>query len=102
MTRILRLPVTDETYKVLTALAAKYNRTREALLEGWLEEKLEEEQEAAKYDAAFHNDPEWIEGAHKALEQAATEQGQVYQSAEEFLQALDEIHCERGESDANV
>ncbi len=102
MTHILRLPVTDETYKALTALAAKHNLTKEALLEGWLEEKLEEEQEAAKYDAAFHSNPEWAEGARKALEQAATGQGKVYHSSEEFLQALDEIRCERGDSDANV
>jgi hypothetical protein len=102
VTHILRLPVTDETYKALTALAAKYNLSREALLEGWLKEKLEEEQEAAKYDAEFHNDPEWAEGARKALEQPSAGQGKVYHSSEEFLQALDAIRCERGDSDANV
>ena len=102
MSHTLQLPLPDTTYRAIESLATKRGQTPEILIQMWLEEKLEEEEEAAKYDAVFHNDPEWVEGARKALEQANAGQGKVYHSSEEFLQALDEIRCECGDSDANL
>jgi len=102
MTHTLQLTLPEHTYKALATTAAAYNLTPEELLQSWLEEKLESEQEAIRYDDAFHHDPDWIEGAHKAFEQANSGQGKVYHSTEEFLQALDEIRCECGDADANV
>lgn len=87
----LQLPLPEQTYKALAKIAEEHELTPEALLQAWLDEKLEEEQEAASYDAAFHPDPEWVEGARQAAEQANAGQGKVYHSTEEFLQALDQI-----------
>lgn len=53
----LQLPLPEQTYKALAKIAEEYNLTPEALLQAWLDEKLEEEREAASYDAAFDSDP---------------------------------------------
>jgi len=102
------IPVTDDTYEAISAIAASQGATADVLIAQWLAEKLEDERHAAQVDAAFENDEEWVSGAREAMENH--KQGHVYQTLEEFFVALgaDETHLEaarkldRGDVDADL
>ena len=101
------LHISDEHYQVMETLAAARGQTPEELVNTLLDEAWE--RECAKYDAAFHNDPDWKETARQA-EAGEIEQGTIYNSTEEFFRALgaseEELEAarrlDRGEPDADV
>ena len=80
------VPVADDTYEAISAIAASQGATADTLIAQWLAEKLEDEQHAAQVDAAFENDEEWVSGAREAMENH--KQGHVYHTLEEFFVAL--------------
>ena len=102
------VPIADDTYAAISAIAASPGATADALIAQWLAEKVEDERRMALVDAAFENDEEWISGAREAMEQA--EPRHVYQTLEEFFKALgadeEELEAARqldqGEEDANI
>ncbi len=52
------------------------------------------EQACAKYDAAFEQDPSWLEGAREALVQIEAGNSTVYPSSEAFFAHLGATaHC---------
>lgn len=60
--------ISDECYQRLESLAAERGQNVEEFLNDLLADIWE--RECARYDAAFENDPEWIEGAWQALAEA--------------------------------
>jgi len=80
------LHVTDDVFRVMTALAAERKQTPEELLRALLDAAWEEA--CAKYDAAFERDPEWLAGAREALAEADAGRVTSYPSTEAFLRHL--------------
>jgi hypothetical protein len=87
MSHLLQLSLSDETYQTMTSLAAGRGQSIEELLHSLVDDAWE--QECAKYDAAFDNDPDWQESARKASEAAqAGQQSEDYSTTEEFFRRL--------------
>ena len=79
--------ISDERYSLLERLATEHGKTAEELLNALLDELWE--QECAGYDAAFYNDPGWVESARQADETArGGQQRERYMSTEEFFRHL--------------
>jgi hypothetical protein len=79
------LQISDDNYQRMETLAAGRGQTPEELVRSLLDEAWE--RECAKYDAAFHTDPGWLETAREA--EAGTEgQATSYPSTEAFFQHL--------------
>lgn len=79
--------LSDDRYSLLERLAAERGKTAEEILNAVLDELWE--QECARYDAAFYNDPDWVESARQADEAArAGQQRERYASTEEFFRRL--------------
>jgi hypothetical protein len=96
MAHVLEIP--DDRYHVLSSLAAERHQTPEEVLSALVDEEWQ--RACAKYDAAFGNDPEWVEGAREAM--AAAGQATIYQSEEEFFAALDAVPSADDDSDADL
>jgi len=87
MSQTLQLAVSEETYKALASLAAGQGETPETFINNLIDALWE--QECAKYDAAFHDDPDWQESARKASEAAqAGQQSEKYATTAEFFRRL--------------
>ena len=80
------LHVSEEKYHVIEALAAQRSQTPEELLNDLVDEAWE--RACAQYDAAFEDDPAWIEGAREALAETGAGQASTYPSTEAFFQHL--------------
>jgi predicted transcriptional regulator len=78
------VPVSDETYQTIEALAREQGTTPEALTETLLRERLAERQAIASQNE------EWTAGLDDALARAARGENVRYDSAEAFYAALDE------------
>lgn len=78
--------ISDDKYQVAETLAAERGQTPEELIDTLLNEAWE--RECARYDAAFHDDPGWLEGAREALAEAAAGQTTFYPSTEAFFRHL--------------
>jgi len=77
------VPVSDEIYRAIVALAREQGITPEALAEALLRERLAERQAIAEQNA------EWAAGLDEALARAAHGENVTYDSAEAFFAALD-------------
>lgn len=77
------IPVSDETYRTIAALAREQGITPEALTEKLLRERLAERQ------AISRQNEEWAAGLDEALERAKRGENARYASAEAFFAALD-------------
>lgn len=80
------LHVSEEKYHVIEALAAQRSQTPEELLNDLVDEAWE--RACAQYDAAFEDDPDWVEGAREALTEIGAGQANTYHSTEAFFQHL--------------
>ena len=87
MSHLLHIALSDETYRAIATLAAGRGQSIEELLNSLVDDAWE--QECAKYDAAFANDPDWQESARKASEAAQIgQQSKDYSTTEEFFRRL--------------
>ncbi len=77
------VPVSDETYQTIAALAREQGTTPEALIETLLQERL------AERKAIASQNEEWIAGLDEALARAASGENVRYDSTEAFFTALD-------------
>lgn len=80
------LQISDELYKMMTTLAAERNQSAEELIHDLLDSAWEEA--CARYDAAFEDSADWLDGAREALAQADVGQVTSYPSTESFLRHL--------------
>jgi hypothetical protein len=79
------LHISDDTFHIMQTMAAERGQSPEELLDTLVDEAWE--QECAKYDAAFQNDPDWQEAARKA-EAGLNAHGPIYPSTEAFFRHL--------------
>jgi hypothetical protein len=75
--------MSDAAYQTMEALASQRGQTPEQLLSDLLAAAWEAA--CARYDAAFENDPAWLEGAREALEEAEADSVTAPASTEQFL-----------------
>ena len=107
MSHVLHIALSDETYQAIATLAAGRGQTIEELVNNLVDDAWE--QECAKYDAAFANDPGWQESARRASETAqAGQQSGGYSTTEEFFrrlgaseEKLEEVRQKERQSHAN-
>ncbi|HEU5199266.1 MAG TPA: hypothetical protein VFU32_06500 [Ktedonobacterales bacterium] len=107
MSHVLHIALSDETYQAIATFAAGRGQSIEELLHSLVDDAWE--QECARYDAAFANDPDWQESARKASEAAqAGQQSEDYFTTEEFFrrlgasdEQLEEVRQKEQQSHAN-
>jgi hypothetical protein len=80
------LHISDEKFQVVETLAAERGQTAEELIDALVGEAWE--RACAKHDAAFQNDPDWLEGAREAAAEAAAGHATFYPSTEAFFRHL--------------
>ncbi|HEY8323515.1 MAG: hypothetical protein ACHQ1E_01615 [Ktedonobacterales bacterium] len=78
------IPVSDETYQTIAALAREQGMTPEALTEKLLRERLAERR------AISRQNEEWAAGLDEALARAERGENVCYDSTEALFAALDE------------
>lgn len=84
MSRVLR--ISEDRYSLLEQLAKERHQSVEEYLAALLDAAWEEE--CAKYDAAFENSPDWLEGAREALEEVRAGNTTFFPSTEAFFRHL--------------
>ena len=107
MSHVLHIALSDETYRAIATLAAGRGQSIEELLHSLVDDAWE--QECARYDVAFANDPDWQESAREASEAAqAGQQSEDYFTTEEFFrrlgasdEQLEEVRQKEQQSHAN-
>ena len=77
------IPVSDETYQTIAALASEQGTTPEALTEALLRERLAERQ------AISRQNEEWAAGLDEALARSERGENARYDSTEAFFAALE-------------
>jgi predicted transcriptional regulator len=85
--------VSDETYRIIEALARQLGATPEALAETLLKERL------AERAAILRQNAEWEAGLGEALARVERGENARYADTDAFFASLDEIPSEGEESD---
>lgn len=81
------LPLSDEIYRAMRELADARGQTPEELVATLLADAWE--RECARYDAAFHADPDWLAAADEAARAAdQVPENPRYPSTEALFRAL--------------